>query len=204
MSEATSSPENEFERQYRVIDQMLTMHSSLRDRMERRAFWLNTSLLALSVFLTVFAFVGDEVFQALGLESSVTRFVLGVVSVAVLIISITEFRVDWKSVAARHADAAKRLGDLKAQYRQALAASREGDVGGSELERLTREYQRITNSLVPIPDRWFNALKSEHLFKQLLSKTISEYPKTPVWFLRLRLRLEGFQEAWHGKKGGSE
>ena len=53
--------EKEYERQFRVIDQMLSMHSSFRDRMERRAFWLNTILISLSLLLTVSAFVSDDV-----------------------------------------------------------------------------------------------------------------------------------------------
>ena len=67
-SEEKSTSKKENERQYGIIDQMLTMHSSLRDRMERRAFWLNTALIASSLFLTVFAFVGDDLLRALGLD----------------------------------------------------------------------------------------------------------------------------------------
>src|SRR2546425_528267 len=105
MTEGKSSTKDENERQYGVIDQMLTMHSSYQDRMERRAFWLNTVLIASSLFLAIFAFVGDELLRAVGLDPAMTRFLLGLTAVVVLIGSITEFRVDWRSVAGRHAEA---------------------------------------------------------------------------------------------------
>jgi hypothetical protein len=193
MTEEKSTTKEENERQYRVIDQMLTMHASFRDRMERRAFWLNTALIGSSLFLAVFAFVGDDLLRSLSLDPAMTRFVLGLVAVLVLICSITEFRVDWRSVAGRHADAVYRLTTLKAKYRKSFT-----ETGGNDPEKnatLTLEYDNIMSSLSAIPDRWFNALKTEHLYKRLLSERISRYPKTPRWFLKLQLRIEGIREA---------
>jgi hypothetical protein len=195
MTEGKTATKGENERQYGVIDQMLTMHSLFRDRMERRAFWLNTALIASSLFLTVFAFVGDDLLRSLSLDPAMTRFVLGLVAVLVLICSITEFRVDWRSVAGRHAEAVSRLATLKAKYRNSYI-----ETGGDDPEKnaiLTSEYDNIMNSLSAIPDRWFNALKAEHRFKRLLSERISRCPKTPRWFLRLQLRIEGIREALH-------
>lgn len=174
---------------------MLTMHSSVRDRMERRAFWLNTTLIASSLFLTLFVFVGDDLLRTLGLDTAMTRFVLGLVAVLVLICSITEYRVDWRSVAGRHAEAVSRLATLKAKYRKSFT-----ETGGIDAEKnaiLTSEYDFVMNSLLAIPDRWFNALKAEHEFKRLLSERISRFPNTPRWFLKLQLRIEGIREALH-------
>jgi hypothetical protein len=206
MTEEKPATKEEIERQYRVIDQMLTMHSSLRDRMERRAFWLNTALIASSLFMTAFAFVGDDLLRSLSLDPAMTRFVLGLVAVLVLICSITEFRVDWRSVAGKHAEAVSRLATLKAKYRKSFT-----ETGGDDPEKnaiLTSEYDNIMSSLSAIPDRWFNALKAEHQFKLLLSERISRCPKTPRWFLRLQLRIEGIREAFqlrrehrYGKSG---
>ncbi len=193
MTEATPTTKEENERQYGIIDQMLTMHSSYRDSMERRAFWLNTALIALSLFLTVFAFVGDDLLRALVLDPAMTRFFLGLAAVVVLICSITEFRVDWRSVAGRHAEAASRLATLKAKYRKLFA-----ETGGNDPRKnawLTSEYDKMMSSLPPILERWFNALKAEHRFKRLLSERISQCPKAPTWFLRVQLRIEGIREA---------
>jgi len=193
MTEGESTTKEENERQYGVIDQMLTMHSSYRDCMERRAFWLNTALIASSLFLTVFAFVGDDLLRALGLNPAMTRFLLGLAAVVVLICSITEFRVDWRSVAGRHAEAVSRLATLKAKYRKSFAETRGNDP--KKNARLTSEHDKMMSSLPPIPDRWFNALKAEHRFKRLLSERISQCQKAPTWFLRLQLRIEGIREA---------
>lgn len=192
MTDGNFTTKEENERQYAVTDQMLTMHSSFRDRMERRAFWLNTVLIALSLFLAVFAFVGDDLLRTLGFDPAMARFILGLVSVGMLVFSITEFRVDWRSASGRHAEAVSRLGALKARYRKFFT-----EAGGDDTKKnasLTPEYDKIMSSLPAIPDRWFIVLKAEHQFKRLLSERISQYPKTPTWLLRLQLRLEGVRE----------
>lgn len=197
MTESGSPAKWENERQYSVVDQMLTMHSSYRDRMERRAFWLNTALIAVSVFLTVFAFVGDNLLVLIRLDPVWTRFLLGIGAVVVLIVSITEFRVDWRSVAGRHSEAVSRLVVLKAKYRKCFA-----ETGGDDPRRngrLTAEYARVMASLPAIPDRWFNKLKAEHQFKRLLSERITKYPKAPRWFLQCQLRMEGIREVMSRK-----
>ena len=187
----------ENERQFNIIDQMLSMHSSLRDRLERRAFWLNTILIALSLFLTVFAFVGDSIFIALRLNPGVARFIAGLVAVVMLVCSITEFRVDWRATAGRHADAVSALTRLKAMYRRAFT----DEVGGDHKQqrRLTAEYDKVMNALAPLPERWFNRLKAEHQFKRLLSQQISHHPAAPVWFLRLQIRSRGIVQALRRK-----
>ena len=193
MSEEKSTSKEENERQYRIIDQMLTTHSSYRDRMERRAFWLNTALIALSLFLTVFAFVGDDLLRALGFDPAMTRFVLGFTAAVVLICSITEFRVDWRSVAGKHADAVPLLAAMKAKYRKSFT-----ETGGDDSKKnatLTTGYDKLMDGLPSIPDRWFNKLKAENQFKRLWSERISLCPKAPKWYLWLQLRREGIREA---------
>lgn len=167
--------------------------------MERRAFWLNTALIAVSLFLTVVAFVGDDLLRALSLDPIMARFVLGMAAVCVLVGSITEFRVNWGAMGGRHSEAASKLSELKAKYRKAYAETNGTDSDTNK--NVTVEYERIMNSLPTIPDRWFNALKAEHQFKRLLSQRISQFPKTPIWFLKVQLRMEGIGEAVrHGRK----
>jgi hypothetical protein len=183
----TTSVENE--RQYRVVDQMLTMHSLLRDRMERRAFWLNTALIGSSLFLCVFSFVGDDVLGALKFDPSMTRFDLGLVAVVVLLISITEFRVDWRTVSGKHAEAVARLAALKAKYRKSFSET--GGNDPNKNKRLTSEYEKVMNGLPAIPDRWFGKLKAEHRFKRLVSERINHSPRSPIWWVSFLLRMEG-------------
>lgn len=197
MNELEAKGKEENDRQYRVVDQLLSMHSSLRDCLERRAFWLNTSLIAASLFLTVFAFVGDALLGKFGVEPDKARFVFGVTAVVILIVSITEFRVDWRSVAGRHGEAAGRLAQLKSKYRGAYVAA-SGSDPATNLS-LTTQYNEVMGSLPPIPDRWFSKLKARHRFKRILSERVSAYPKAPIWFLRFRIRIEGLAEAAKGR-----
>ena len=191
-------PENESERQYRLVDQLLSMHSLLRDRYHFLAFSLNTLQIAASLFLCALAFVADDALQAAGLFPSRTRLALGLGALAVLIIAIAEYRVDWKAAGSRHGEAAGRLGRLKALYRRSRAQEETED---PEVQKsLTEEYERTMSILPPIPDRRFSRLKAHHLFKRALSERLSENPKTFAWFLRAQLRLEGVQQALSRKR----
>ena len=193
MTDERSTSKEENERQYAVVDQMLTMHSLLRDRMERRAFWLNTLLIGSSLFLAVFAFIADDMLLKVGLDPATSRLVLGLMAIVVLLCTITEFRVDWRSVAARHADAVTKLAELKAKYRKSYTET--GGDDDKKNTRLTTEYDKVMASLPAIPDKWFTSLKSEHQFKRILSERISLCPKCPKWYLWLQLRWEGISEA---------
>ena len=195
-TESNSSKE-ENERQYKLIDQLLSMHSSLRDKFERRAFWLNTIQIGVSLFLIVFAFVPDDVLRSIDFDPEKGRYLLGISAVIVLLISITEFRVDWKSVGSKHSEAAGYLAELKAKYRKAfIEAAGEDRVRNS---RLTTDYDRLMALLPPIPEQYFIRLKASHRFKVILSDRVGRNPKSPVWFLWLALRLKGMRLAL--KKG---
>lgn len=197
----TDDVTREFNRQYQVVDQLMSMHSSLRDTYERRAFWLNTCQIGVSLFLCVLAFVGDDAIESVGLESTRTRALLASVATVILLLAITEYRVDWKSRAANHGTAVGRLATLKAVYRRSRATIRRGD--GAQWPDIDEQYHRVMGGLPPIPERRFTGLKAAHQFKVLLSKRSSENPAGPNWFLRLVLRLEGMgkelQDWWKGR-----
>lgn len=196
MSEATTdenTSKEENERQYTLIDQLLSMHSSLRDKYERRAFWLNTVQIGASLFLSVSAFVPDDVIRSLGYDPTKGRYLLGISAIVVLLISITEFRVDWKSVGSKHSEAARHLAELKAKYRKAFS-----EAAGEDRERNSRlaiDYDRLMALLPPIPEQYFIRLKANHRFKIYLSERVGRNPKAPIWFLWLVLRLKGMRAA---------
>ena len=130
----------ENERQYRIVDQMLSMHATLRERYARRARLLSVCLIAASILLCAFVFASDNVLTILGLQPDAARVGLGLVSVAVLILSIIELRVDWKGVADRHTHAASILAGLKAEYRKVYSEAK-----GSNEEtnaRLGHEFEQ--------------------------------------------------------------
>ena len=178
--------ETEVERQYRVVDQMLSMHSTLRDRYKRRAFVLNTLQIAISVFLAAFAFVSDAVLCELRVQPDLARFVIATAAVAMLGICIVEVRADWRGASGRHADAVRRLSALKPEYRKVVAF-------GMQAEDLNNEYNRMLGDTVPIPEKLFVSLKAIHQYKRLLSEEISKNPGVPRWVLGVRLRVRSIQ-----------
>ena len=116
---------------------------------------------------------------------------LGSIATVILLLSITEFRVDWKSSAANHEDAVRRLSALKAEYRKRRCAVREG--GCDDWARLDRDYHRTMDRVPAIPERAFAGLKAAHQFKVALSKRASKNSLGPAWFMRLVLRWEGIR-----------
>ena len=195
----TNVAEPEIERQYRVVDQLVSMHSMLRDRYGCLALALNTSLVAVSLGLCVMTFVGDELLENAGQDPDFARLVVGLVAAIILALSITEFRVDWRAKGARHAGAAKRLSELKSEYRR--VRQNPGDMEAEETTRLTTLYETTMQDVVEVPEKMFNRLKGRHLFKRILSEATSAHPKAPYWFLWIRLRYEGVVGAWKGAKG---
>lgn len=183
----------ETDRQYDVVDQLLSMHSVLRDRYARRALVLNTSLVGVSLFLCVLAFVDHDVLRTVGVDPATSRVVLGLCGLVLLLLSITEFRVNWTHVASQHALAVGHLADLKAKFR--TTSSDKASMGSQTCAMLTEAYHNTMRILPSIPDHEFNRLKAYHQFKRLLSSRISENPKAPNWLLHLQLRLEGICDA---------
>lgn len=179
----------EFERQYRVIDQLVSMHSMLRDRYSRLALALNTSLVIVSFTLCVMTFVGDELLENAGQDPPFVRLVFGLVAAVILALSITEFRVDWRARSTRHADAAKRLSEVKGEYRRVRTDLKHE--AAAETLQLRRLYETTVQDVIEVPERLFNRLKAKHVFKRILSEETSAHPKAPHWFLWIRLRCEG-------------
>ena len=192
-NQGNSGTKQENERQYELIDQLLSMHSSLHDKYERRALLLNTALIGISLILAVFAFIEDEVLKSLGYRPPIARLFFGFSAVIILILSITEFKVDWRAMGAKHAEAVRHLAELKGRYRRTFNESAGND--SKKNSRLTTEYQKTMAILSPIPDRRFNQLKANHQSKRILSQRISQNPKAPVWILRAQMRWEGIRAA---------
>ena len=71
----------EINRQFHVLDQMLSMHSALRDKYRKRALLLNLSLLLASVFLCAFVFADKSIYLWFGLEPKVVNIFIGAASV---------------------------------------------------------------------------------------------------------------------------
>ena len=180
---------DENERQYRIIDQLMTSHAVLRDRYGRRATLLNVSLLSLAIALNGFVFASDDFLKLLFREhAGAATAALGIISIALLVLSIVELRVDWEGQSRSHSEAVGRLSQLKAEYREAHA-SKDSD----RFDDLTRDYASTMEALPPVPERSFTRLKAHHEFKRLLSQEISKHPGVPAILLSVRLRWNAWR-----------
>ena len=181
------------QRQYRVVDQSLTMHALLRDRYFRRALVLNTAQIGISLFLCAFAFVPDNLLASINLAPTTARFAVGIAGVCLLLVAITEFRVDWRATGSLHAAAVRELSEIKGQLRRSYHERSDNDI---DTKQLTTKYEKTMGIVPPIPERYFLKLKSRHEFKRVLSEEVSHSPTAPVWLLRLRLRWSGSLRAF--------
>lgn len=181
------SPE-ELRRQQRVLDQMVTAYSVLRDRYRRRSRWLNIGLLGCSVALCACAFMSDSLLLRYGVSSQECRLVIGLLSVAVFFLSLVEFRVDWKSRAAAFGDAAEKVATLKLRIRGLIDEGGDGDP--QHVSAVAAEYAVAMEALPRIPDDQFLSLKAVHARKIVLSKMVDEHPGAPVFALRAMLFLK--------------
>lgn len=188
-----SEPESENDRQYRVIDQMLSAHSMLRDKYRRLGTSLSVSLLAVAIVLNAFVFTTDEVLIPLGVRPSVAKIILGLMAVFALVLSIVELKVDWSGRSKLHQEAASKLAALKLSFRAAHHKVKAGDM--TEAGRLTEEYTETMRGLTPVPEGAFPILCARHKYKQMLVQRLRENPTCPVWILRLLLRSEGIWKA---------
>jgi hypothetical protein len=175
--------DNEFERQRRIIDQMLTQHSRLRDRYDGFARWLDVTGIVLSAVLTALSLMKDEYWQLLRTTPRGGPFVAAIAAAILLGLSIVQYRVQWKEKAEAHGAAATTLATWKAKGRM---------VPKNDAER-TREWVEMVaaqlSTLPAIPDRLFLKLKGAHLRKEETSRRMSQFPGSTPWFVSLRVRL---------------
>ena len=178
----------EVNRQARVLDQMLSMHSALRDRYACRAKLLTLGILGCSVVLCTVTFLPDDALKPVGVSASANRYLIGGLSSIVFFLAIVELCVRWGKVSRRHGEASEALAKLKQQYRVATSS---GEMQSGACAKLTEEFGRVMAELPHIPDKQFPSLKAYHLRKVRLSQMIDSHVGCPVWLLRLRLVWEG-------------
>lgn len=182
----------EYRRRRNVVDMMLTAHSVLRDRHERRAAGLTLFIMGLSIVATGVAFISGESDATIGPFTARVQVWVGLLTGVIFFLSIVDLRVEWRRRAWAHEEAAGRLADLKALFRH---ARHEDDVVHSDVDLLA-EYDHTMDALgalrVPIPEAKFNRLKARHLRKVEISKRTTARPERLQVLHRLDLLREGF------------
>lgn len=184
-----STPEG-VSRQWRLVDQGLTMHAALRDRAARWSTSSTALLLLGSACSTAFAFAGTETALTIAGVSATRSTWLGFFSVALFCGTLLELVIDNRGVARRHEAATSLLTDLKFEYQQARP-DQAGDWAKTE-QRLNERYANVMQSVPKIPEKAFNKLKATHKRKVAISKILDEYPglssRAAARVLKRRLR----------------
>ena len=183
----TTNPDqllNEVKRRYRVADQMVTMHSLLRDRYVKRAIGLDSSIFLSSIVIAALAFFDPTLLEWLPWTVGSTRIAIGILAIIAFFASIMGWRVDWKGKADAHGRAA-------AAYTKAKFTLRgiDSTTDMRTLELALAQYEEIGRNVIAIPDSKFLNLKSEHLLKIQTSRFLDRFPGVPVRCIRLQLRI---------------
>ena len=191
----TDLPVGEFDRRRRILDMLLSGHSLLRDRHERRATGLTLLVMALSILATGVAFITSPAHLTIGPVTARVQVWVGVLTCVIFLLSIVELLVEWRRRAWAHGEAARNLADLKAQFRHAKP---DGELVHSDVDLLAA-YDDAMDALkalrVPIPENKFNRLKARHRRKVALSARISARPERPLLLHRLDLLRAGLAPA---------
>jgi len=182
----------ELARKFRVLDQTLSMHTTLRDRYARRALLVDCLLLACAVVFCASAFASDQVLALLGGAPDRVRYLLKAFSVFTFMLSVLSLRVDWKGIAAAHRQAGEKMSGALAVFRK----YKRGD--GSWDEAIAGEldgvYWEAMRNCVSIPESAFLKLKARHLRKIEISKMLDSNPGCPVFVLRTMLFLSSLKK----------
>jgi hypothetical protein len=178
----------EFSRKRRVLDQMLTGHSLLRDRYKRHALALSLLTLALSIVATSIAFLsGESMFSVLGVQAR-AQIWIGSLTTILFFLTLVDLLVHWRERAGAHADAVQRLGRLKGMFR--MATIHDDRVVATGID-LSIEYDRTMEQLPPIPERLFLWMKAKHIRKVQVSKLLDTHAGAPLSYVYLLAYLEG-------------
>jgi hypothetical protein len=180
----------EYCRKFRVLDMMLSGHSSLSEKYRRRSTGLILAIMALSILGSTLALQDDKSVDIFSINLD-SKGWLALLSGLVFFLSIVELVLDWRGRAWSHEDAANRLGKLKGEFRRAEVSEDMVQMDGIDLDL---EYDQATAAIVEIPNSVFNRLKAKHRRKIEISKLLDESPGAPLLLLRWRVFKEGVKK----------
>lgn len=186
------TPDKELDRQFRVLDQMISMHAILRDRYNHLALCISLLLLASSVVFCATTFAKDYISNRLGVSAQLVGDVLGVASIVAFFGTLTLLVLDWKGKAVKHASAVYVLSNALAQFRK---AKRERGWQTDRRDELHQTYWDAMNSVPAVPDRQFPYLKAKHLRKMAISKMSDSLPGCPIMLIRVIIFCRSLKKA---------
>jgi hypothetical protein len=182
----TDAPDSDrlaaLERAFRVSDQSCTGYAILRDRYKRRAKALDIAILLISAWITAMVFAEVSIAERLSPPGVPKDLWLGLLSVGAFCLSLVQLQVSWKGRAQTYQQACIALSSFVKEYRPLL---RKADSTAVQVA-LTR-YQALAESIEPIPDSQFLALKKRHKLKVEISRHLDTHPAASLTLVRIAL-----------------
>ncbi|HCY76731.1 MAG TPA: hypothetical protein DHV28_12495 [Ignavibacteriales bacterium] len=176
-------------RQKNILNMMITMHSELRDRYIFRSKFADIILFSSAAILNALVFVDYNFLQKFGLDKEYTQLLIGMFSIVIFIISVITLIVSWKEKSESHDKAVNLLSKLLNDCRYILES--DDDDKKKRIPIFFDQHKQVNETIVKIPSKKFNSLKSLHLKKIELSKLVSTHPDTPLLLLRIKQFLNG-------------
>ena len=157
----------------------------LGDRYAKYSLFLNLAALLVSLWLVGMVFVDPVIASYLTPGKLDPRVFLGLLALATFGLSLVGLKVNWNAKASSHKEAAAAYGKFKADAGAILSDAK--SVNEGQFRDLARDYSKIGEHVVSIPDGEFNKLKKRHLIKVEVSRVLSKKPGRSIWCILLLL-----------------
>lgn len=161
-----------------VTDQMISQHAWMRDHYASYSQALDILLLLVSATLAALTFA--DLPKILGTNFD-PQPIVGALSIAIFVLSVIGWKVDWKGRENAHAQSV----DLLTQVKRGLSIADSGGDGGV-LEAI-QNYNIVIDRCAKIPEKYFLKTKRHHKRKVAISKELDVAPATFIWVIKLKL-----------------
>lgn len=176
----------ELRRVRRVADQMASMHSVVRDGLQRQSSFVLVLSLVLSLALLLLALVEPEfVRRSLGFAPDAFRWVLAAGAFLNFLLIAVDLAFRPAARAQAHEQAVKHFAKGKNHFRD---LERQGDSLTDDQLQDAKAHCFETADLPRIPERRFLRLKQWHLRKVAISRALDSQPLEPLRRLKRKLR----------------
>lgn len=167
------------------IDQMISQHSYLRDYYKCKSNVIDITIMSFSLILSVLVFADKETLINFIPCTDKPQIMIGLISIIILLLSIINWKIDWKRSENSHEIACNILSELKHKFNSILNSDKK--YMEDNYQKAVNMYQTSLSKCCPIPESKFNITKRHHLKKVALSKAISNSPSANIFIVKFKL-----------------
>jgi len=144
---------------------------------------LDVIVLALSTWLVAVAFVDPTLDVKLTPFGIDPRLWLGWLAVGTFLLTLIQFKTDWKGRSDRHAKTSELYAEVKREANYVLASDVLDD---ASCKRVFARYDLASAVGVPVPEADFLPQKKRHKTKVAISKFLDTHPSASILATRVR------------------